>query len=401
MTIDLDDSPLHHVCFTQARASQRGSQILVPSHWNGNLRAYGELIPGTVVALPGGGSSADVAVPLDPSLEALVLPGFETNNVIKRGVSYARIRPVIRQLVQRARFVQIQHVSSFGFLAGLFAIALNKPFYLDMGGTLRDPPGVKVPRSLPSRLARIWYRRAEARLARHARLLIATSAHLHETFPPTSAGKAVITHSMVEKKCIHRRDNACAGDPIKLFVATRMIHSKGIQHLIQAVKQLLAESYNVQLQVAGVGDYLDTLKRLTTESGMDSHIEFLGGIPGGGEQLWAYYRSADIAVLPSMGHYEGTPRMIIEAWAAGAPVVSTRVGGIPISVKHGEEALLVTPGSAPELVQAIKEVYKNSELRTRLVSNAYQRVETMTYEGRLPLIRQAFREYLPGLLPED
>ena len=393
--------PFHHLIFTQATGSVRDGKVYVASHWNGNLRAYGTLVPGTVVVLTEDNRrAAELAVPLDPTLRALLLRGFTTRNVVKRFLLYVRARSTIRRLVSQGSFVQIQHVSSFGFLGGMAAITHNKPFYVDMGGTLRDPPGVTTPRPLRSRLARIYYRHAERRLAGSARLLIAVNAHLHQTFPSSEAPKVIVSHSMIGQQDIYERYDACTHDDTTLFVATRLIESKGIQYLLKAMRSLTEQFGRVTLKIAGVGEYLAALRKLTADLSLESHVEFLGGITAG-EQLWSQYRQADIVVLPSLGHYEGTPRMIIEAWAAGAPVIATTVGGIPTMVRHEEDGLLVPPRDAPALAAAIKRVYGEAELRQRLITHAYERVRTMTFEARVLILRRAFEEHLPGLLRED
>ena len=393
--------PYHHLIFTQAGGCPRDGDVRVASHWNGNLRAYGALVPATCVVLPEDRSAGDDrSVPLDASLRPLLLRGFTARGLARRARLYWRARKTIRRLVAEASFVQIQHVASFGFMAGLAAIEFGKPFYLDLGGTLRDPPGVSVPRPWHTRLARIYYRRAEERLAKFARLVIAVNTHLHETFPATNAPKAIVSHSMVEANEVFLRDDACAGPSFRLFVATRMIESKGLQHLMRAVRLLVDQGVPLTLDLAGEGVFQPRLKALAAELRLGSHVVFLGGVPGG-DRLWSLYRKADIVVLPSLGHYEGTPRMIIEAWAAGAPVVATTVGGIPSMVRHGADGLLVAPGDAAALADAVRRLIDDAPLRRRLVGAGYARARELTYEGRLPLLKDAFEKYLPGLMQES
>ena len=231
--VELGDSPLHHVMFAGGMAARRNGQVMVPSHWNGNLRAYGELVPGSIAVLPEDENlSPEVSVPLDASLTPVLLPGFTSRGLLSRSLAYYRARPLIRNLVQRARFVQLQHISSFSFLAGAVAVDLGKKLYLDMGATLFEPPGEqKNVRALRSRLARVYYGRVERRMVSAADLIIAVSAHLHRTLPPTDAPKVVISHSMIERECIFRRDSACGQETLSIFIATRMVESKGIQYL--------------------------------------------------------------------------------------------------------------------------------------------------------------------------
>ena len=397
-----ENGPLRHVVFSQSVGVRRGDQVFVPGYHNGNLRAYGALVPGTVAVMPENRNlDLTIATPLDGSLEPVVLEGFTARDLLSRSLAYVRARKTIRKLIERAEFVQIQYPGALTLMAGRAAVAARKPFYVDMHGSLHDPPGVKVSRPLRARLARrLYYRPAAKRLAGSARLLIAVSPHLHQTFPVSDAPRVVAPCTLVEAEAIRRRDDACAGTHLDLFVATRMIESKGIHHLLQAMRILLDESCDVRLKVAGVGDYLPKLRQLAAELDLESNAEFLGGVPAG-EPLWNLYRQADIVVLPSLGHYEGTPRMIIEAWAAGAPVIATAVGGIPAMVNDERDGLIVAPGDAAALAAAVKRVHEDSDLRRRLVANAYDRAATMTFDARLSILRRALEEHLPGLLLEN
>lgn len=392
--------PFHQLIFTQTTGFWRDGQMHVAAYWNSTLRAHGVLVPGTTVVLTEDHTrDSHVTVPLDPSLQPLLLRGFGTRNMINRSLTYWRARFVVRRLVAQASFVLLEHVSSVAFLAGVAAIVTRTPFYLEMGGSMSAPSGVVVRRPWQMRLAAIYYRRVERRLAAHAKLLIAVNAHLHETFPRSDAPKVVSHHSLISEEDIFVRDDSCAGDEITLFVATRIIESKGIHDLINALRRLRDEGRSVGLNIAGEGDYLPQLKKLAGQLQLEEHVTFLGGIPAG-PKLWSHYRAADIVVLPSRGHYEGTPRMIIEAWAAGAPVIATEIGGIPEMVNQEADGLLVPHTDVEALTAAIERVMDDTELRRRLITGGYTRARGMTFERRLKLLRRAFEQHLPGLLPE-
>jgi glycosyltransferase involved in cell wall biosynthesis len=74
--------------------------------------------------------------------------------------------------------------------------------------------------------------------------------------------------------------------------------------------------------------------------------------------------SSDVFVLRSL--YEGTPRAVLEAMAAGRAIVSSAVGGVPEPVEDGNTALLVTPGSIDELAASLRRVLGDRNLRTAL-----------------------------------
>ena len=86
----------------------------------------------------------------------------------------------------------------------------------------------------------------------------------------------------------------------------------------------------------------------------------------GEPNLFELYRSHDVFVLPSLS--EGTPRTLVEARAFGCPVVATRVGGIPSSVQHGVNGLLVPPNDSQGLASAVERVLSEEPLRLKLIA---------------------------------
>ena len=95
-------------------------------------------------------------------------------------------------------------------------------------------------------------------------------------------------------------------------------------------------------------------------------------LTGQQESAEPYYGIAQIAVLSSLS--EGSPNALLEAMAAGVPVVATRVGGIPEIVSHGESALLVEPGDIAAMKASFATVLQDSVLARNLAERARQRI---------------------------
>ncbi len=152
--------------------------------------------------------------------------------------------------------------------------------------------------------------------------------------------------------------------PVVIHIG-RLCKSKGQHLLLQAAANLQQLGQEAVYLIVGKdleqdGAYLKYLKDLAQELGINKSVHFLGhrsDIP----QLLAL---SDLLVLPS--YTEGLPLVILEAMAAGLPVIATPVGGIPEVVIHQETGLLVPVGDVQALVNAMLKLLQNPDLRNEI-----------------------------------
>ncbi len=150
-----------------------------------------------------------------------------------------------------------------------------------------------------------------------------------------------------------------AGDPWPVVLyAGRMRTRKAVAVLLEAFAGLLPSHPRASLVLAGDGEHRAALERRARSLGLVRAVRFLGAIPR--EQMGRWYRAADVFCLPSI--YEGFPVAILEAMAAGLPVVSTTVSGIPEAVEDGVTGLLVEPEDAAGLTRALERLAADAEL---------------------------------------
>jgi len=154
-----------------------------------------------------------------------------------------------------------------------------------------------------------------------------------------------------------------------LFVG-RLIEWKGTKYLIDAVKQLDPDKF--ELHIAGDGPERENLEKTAPEN-----VIFHGYQTG--KNLEELYRNADIFILPSIvddaGYTEGLGTVLLEATNFSIPLIGTNVGGIPDIIKDGETGILV-PQKDPEAIsKAVKKLAENSGLRETLVKNAKNHIE--------------------------
>jgi glycosyltransferase involved in cell wall biosynthesis len=149
-----------------------------------------------------------------------------------------------------------------------------------------------------------------------------------------------------------RRDGA--GGPV-VFLG-RLSAEKGIEPILRALPG------GLDLVIAGDGPQR---RRLEQQAG--KAVTLLGQIEPG--EVAGFLRSARALVVPSLC-YEGQPRVILEAFAAGVPVLASRIGGLPELVDHGVNGYLVEPGIESAWHDALERISDDSQSR-RLGSAAY------------------------------
>lgn len=143
---------------------------------------------------------------------------------------------------------------------------------------------------------------------------------------------------------------ASVDGPVLGFVGS-LSENKGVLDLADAVSRT---SVDPTVLVAGDGPARDTF-----EAALNGRGVFLDSVPY--DQMPAVYAAMDVLVLPS--HSEGLPRVLLEAGAAGVPVIATNVGGIPDVVREGETGLLCPPRDPAALAASIDSLFTDYDPR--------------------------------------
>lgn len=167
--------------------------------------------------------------------------------------------------------------------------------------------------------------------------------------------------AMADRTLLHRVLGV-PEDAHVVFCSGRAQPYKGIQVAIEAAALLRADGgvEDVHLAYAGDGPYLAGLRALAAERGLDN-VHFLGrrtDVP-------ALLGGATVAVVPSLWA-EAFGLTVVEAMAAGVPLVASRTGGIPELVEDGKTGILVPPGDACALADAIRLLLDRPALRATM-----------------------------------
>jgi len=153
---------------------------------------------------------------------------------------------------------------------------------------------------------------------------------------------------------------------------------KNLFTLLSAAQLLLptrrAGRKNVIFAIIGKGELERELKAKVKNSGLQDKILFLGAIP----EAKQYIKAFDVLTLPSTK--EGLPYTIMEAMAAGVPIVASRVGGIPEMITDNFNGFLISPRDPEALAEKIMQLIENPTLSRQFSQNSLQRVKEFSLE---------------------
>ena len=145
--------------------------------------------------------------------------------------------------------------------------------------------------------------------------------------------------------------------PIVLYVGV-LIPRKGILHLVNAFAAVINEFPQARLLLIGREDdpeYAQQLQERVRLLRLQRQVEFAADMPQA--ELARYMAQAHLFVLPSLS--EGLGRVVVEAMAAGTPVIGSRVGGIPDMIQDGENGFLVPPGDELALAEKMRWMFEH------------------------------------------
>ncbi len=140
--------------------------------------------------------------------------------------------------------------------------------------------------------------------------------------------------------------------------------------LLRAVSSLKSKWPMVRLVLVGDGPEREPLRQLVSQVGLDHVVRFAGLRP----QLPSFHYLFDVSVLSSVS--EGFPNSLVEAMAAGRPIVATNVGGVPDAVREGENGLLVPPKDPEAFAAALETLLANPQRRASMGAAGAARART-------------------------
>lgn len=179
----------------------------------------------------------------------------------------------------------------------------------------------------------------------------------------------------VDTRVFRDAEPAALPEGPKLLFVGRLERRKGLSVLGQAFTSLVSRIPRIQLLVVGSGPERSAIDRLPDR--VRERITMLGALSD--DQLPRYYAAVDAFVGPATGQ-ESFGIVLLEAMAAGLPIVASDLPGYRAVVRDGVEGILVPVGDAERLAEALEHVLTNTEAAARLGANGRVRAEEFSWQ---------------------
>jgi glycosyltransferase involved in cell wall biosynthesis len=164
------------------------------------------------------------------------------------------------------------------------------------------------------------------------------------------------------------------GSDLTIGIVGRLVRQKGHPILFAAARGILEKCPAAKFVLIGDGPDRTQLVALARELGISRSVCFAGYH----DDMARAYAGLDLMVMPSLD--EGLPMTLLEAMAAKRAVIASAVGAVPEVIEHGQNGLLVEPGNAGDLEQAMLLLLNDASLRNRIAENARQSVSRFSSE---------------------
>jgi glycosyltransferase involved in cell wall biosynthesis len=367
-----------------------GTKLLIIDGWGGFPTERGHAAPDlTVRLLQGFADRFDLSVALlgpvpgeyrrtlPPHCHVSYLPPYSSKWDYIR--VRARTRRVLDELIRRSDLALVRLPSFHGVDAIAVGGGTPVPVVCFILGVWEEAIGDRhvIYKRVYSRAARWMTRRTAAK----ADLVLTQGTHLSRYLKRLGVDSLPVIESPLEPEDFVSRDpqnGAWPPGPLRVLAISRLAPMKNLHALINAVHQVRAVGIGVHLKVVGGGELLGELLEQRRRLGLSDCVEFLGRLDDR-PALRAMLSSADVFVLPSLGG-EGVSLSVLEAMAAGLPIVAAPVGGITDILAGGDNAMLLKAPNAEEISRALISLAGDPQLRLDLGSAARDSARGLQHE---------------------
>jgi phosphatidylinositol alpha-mannosyltransferase len=264
---------------------------------------------------------------------------------------------------------------------------------VSMFATLRSPAPVVATFHSGAERSRLFDLAAPAlrRIARRIAVRIAVSERAAGFARSRLGGRFRVVPNGTEVDRFSRAEPADLGPGRKLLFVGRLHERKGFPVAVAAFARLAAERSDVRLVVAGEGGQGSAIGALGPS--VRARVAMLGSVPN--EELPPIHAAADVLVAPSVGG-ESFGIVLVEAMAAGLPVVASRIAGYDEVVTDGVEGFLVPPRDPAALAEALARVLDDADLARAMGEAGRARARRYDWDVIADEIESIYREAIAG-----
>jgi glycosyltransferase involved in cell wall biosynthesis len=255
----------------------------------------------------------------------------------------------------------VEHIHShFATHATTTAYVISRLSSITFSFTVHGPDVFVHRLLLPQKLARAKFVRTVSTF---------NKAFLDGLYPTLTKNKIEVIHMGLNPAVYERAEaEAKPGTRTRLLSVAALLPNKGFPYLIDAVARLIADGVDIDCTIVGHGPLREATEEWIRDRGLAERVHLLGAVPQ--HEVAKLMGNADIFVLSSIialdGQMDGIPMSLVEAMAAGCPVIASALSGIPELVEHGVSGLLVDATHPERVAAAIRRLAHDPALRERM-----------------------------------
>ena len=173
-----------------------------------------------------------------------------------------------------------------------------------------------------------------------------------------------------------------------ILTNARLTPWKGIDMLIKIMPQLIKKYKNIRFVIVSEGPERKNLEKLAVDLDVEEHVFFAGRVSR--ELVVEYLKISDVFVLNT--NYEGMSHVLLEAMKVGTPIITTKAGGNPETIKDKETGLLIDYRDKEQWINAINQILDNPDLSEKLVNNAKEDLKRFNWDNLVQETIKVFEE---------
>lgn len=271
-----------------------------------------------------------------------------------------------------------------GFLAYLFRVLFHLPYLVALRGS--DVPGYNLKYST----LYIFLRPLVRLIWKNAAKVIPNSDGLRNLARETAPRQAfeIIANGVDTAQFFPDYSKRPADEVIITPGASRITDRKGLRYLVEALEMLLPKYPKLRLKIMGDGSGRPALEAFVAEKKLQDKVTFIGRVPR--EETLHYYQEATFFVLPSLN--EGMSNAMLEALAAGLPLIATETGGADELVEEGKNGFVVPVRSAEKIKEALEKLLVDPDQIRAFGEESRRQAETRSWAEVARNFQNAFQE---------